>query len=537
MELKSFFAQDDQGNKLAGATCYVYQRGSETLVEGLLKANGVSLPNPFVTDVNGLAQLAAPNGLYDVRVVSGSRDYRITLQFNDVTEMVKAAEDAARQSESARDSANFNVGRKNSIAEGLRETVSGQSFTVLAPDARDYIVEYKNNNGVAIEVKKYPSADAIKEISDNFDQIAQRNGILFGVWDLANRLGLDLTTGGKLNIGNFKDVVGHILALEAKSFQDRNDRSGNLLSITDLADALALAIESDGSLIVKGRNILKELDAIKSGAANNKWITPSGDIMTWGDSMSENNWQKFLRELMPDRSIISGGVGGQKSGQIARRQGGVAPMVTIANNTIPASGGVSVSVDVPFMFNAQVVYGRLYGVNGTLSHVNSVLTFTRSQPGVAVQIDEVTPFILDQSEGYDFRTTVFWAGNNDDKAGFRPQIDGNVTRMVDFLKPQEKRFFVIGMAVADYSDRLKGTPYYSDTMALHQKWRERWPDNFIDITPLLQRHYDPNNPTDVQNLLDGCTPSSLRVDNIHLNDAGWRIVANHIHELLKQRGW
>ena len=387
------------------------------------------------------------------------------------------------------------------------------------------------------ELNFHSGVNAVEEVTDILSPIDERNNVMFGLWDLADKLGLDLSNDGKLNIGNFKDVVGHILALEAKSFQDRNDRSGNMLSITDLSDALALAIENDGSLTVKGRNILKELDAIQSGASNNKWITPSKQIIGFGDSMSENTWQRILRELMPDRNIISGGVGGQKSGQIARRQGGVAPMITIANNTIPASGGVSVLVDVPFMYNAQVVYGRLYGVRGALSHVNGALTFTRSRPGVAVQIDEVTPFILDQDDGYDFSTVIFWAGNNDFQPEFRPQIDGNVIRMVDFLKTQEKRFFVIGMAIADYSDRHKGTPYYSDIMALHQKWRERWPDNFIDITPVLQRHYDPNNPTDVQNLKNGCTPSSLRVDAIHLNDAGNRIVANHIHDLLIQRGW
>lgn len=70
---------------------------------------------------------------------------------------------------------------------------------------------------------------------------------------------LDLTTDGKLNLGNFKDVVGHIIALEAKSFQDRNDRSGNMLSMVDADNAIALAIESDGSPIFKGRNILKSL--------------------------------------------------------------------------------------------------------------------------------------------------------------------------------------------------------------------------------------------------------------------------------------
>lgn len=109
--------------------------------------------------------------------------------------------------------------------------------------------------------------------------------------------------------------------------------------------------------------------------------------------------------------------------------------------------------------------------------------------------------------------------------------------MVDYLKPQDKRFIIIGMAIADYPERRKGSVYYNDIMSLHKKWRERWPDNFIDITPILQRRYDPNNPTDVQNLIDGCTPSSLRVDEIHLNDAGQRIVAEAINAHLILRGW
>lgn len=254
--------------------------------------------------------------------------------------------------------------------------------------------------------------------------------------------------------------------------------------------------------------------------------------------MSENNWQRHLRVMFPDRDIYAGGVGGQKSGQIGRRQGGIAPMITATNNLIPASGSVAVTVDVPFMHSSQVLYGRLYGVHGTLSIVSGVYMFNRAKPGAAVQIDEITPFIISSTEyDYDFRTTIIWAGNNDYTAEFRPQIDANVTRMVEFLKPQDKRFIVIGMAIAAYSDRLKGTPYYTDIMALHKKWRERWPDNFIDITPILQRHYNSNSPIDVQNLKDGCTPSSLRVDDIHLNDAGNLIVAETIRDHINLRGW
>ena len=162
MELKNFFAQDDQGNKLPGATCYLYQRGTESVVSGLLKANGAPLSNPFTAGNDGLIQLAAANGLYDVRVVAGGRDYRIPLQFGDVTQMVFAAETAARQSESARDTINLAVGRKPDIATGLLQTAEGGRFTVIASNSADYIIEYEKRAGAAVEIKRYPSAEGVR---------------------------------------------------------------------------------------------------------------------------------------------------------------------------------------------------------------------------------------------------------------------------------------------------------------------------------------------------------------------------------------
>ena len=73
---------------------------------------------------------------------------------------------ARREAEAARDTFNLNVGRKADIAEGLRDTVFGQSFTVLAPDAEDFIIEYKNNSGVALEMKRYPSMLAVTAAMD-----------------------------------------------------------------------------------------------------------------------------------------------------------------------------------------------------------------------------------------------------------------------------------------------------------------------------------------------------------------------------------
>lgn len=606
MEVKNYFAQDSQGNAQPNATCYLYAIGTEDLVTGLTNINGQPIDNPFHSDSFGLIQFKAPNGLYDLRVVSGVRDYRIRVQSNDLSDSIGLATDQANRADSAAnsasisalsakaaaDAAQLSTGIYDTTALGLANTTSGQYFSVPSAKSSEYLILYKNNAGVPTLIKTYPSTQGVIDtIAEKFTDVNTRAGYIWGVLDAAQRLGIGLTTDGKFNIGSFKDVVGHITDLELNGPEERSTRSGylwgvldavdrlalgldvdgnlynkgrNILDeidatntsleealssilplqrdarsgylwgVMDAVDRLALALDTDGNLINKGRNILKELDSM----GDSKWITPSKNIATWGDSLSENAWQPFLRLLMPDRNIHNGGIGGQKSGQIARRQGGIAPMISITGNTIPASGGVVVSVDVPFLNNSTTLFGHLYGVFGSLTAVDQVHMFTRAFAGDPVQIDAITPFIISKTDyDYDFRTTIIWAGNNDYQSIYRPEVDGNVSKMVDFLKSQDKRFIVIGMAIAAYSDRLIGTPYYTDTMALHKKWREKWPNNFIDITPVLQRHYDPNNPTDVQNLLDGCTPSSLRVDEIHLNDAGKQIVADTIYKFMIQRGW
>ncbi|WP_152219708.1 hypothetical protein [Pseudomonas sp. SCB32] len=164
MELKTYFAQDAAGNTLGNATCYLYERGTEILASGLRKANGVTLANPFTTDATGLIQFAAANGLYDLRVTSAARDYRIAVQCNDVTDTISSVEAAASRAESARDVAQLSAGLKASIAEGLESTGDGHYFSVPAGGANDYLVLYQNKGGQAVEKGRYPSATAVQDV-------------------------------------------------------------------------------------------------------------------------------------------------------------------------------------------------------------------------------------------------------------------------------------------------------------------------------------------------------------------------------------
>lgn len=94
MELKNYFAQDALGNALPGATVHVYEPGTTTPVTGLQDAAGAPLANPFLADADALIQFAAPDGLYDLRVISGPRDYTIRVQCYDQTELANSTDPA-----------------------------------------------------------------------------------------------------------------------------------------------------------------------------------------------------------------------------------------------------------------------------------------------------------------------------------------------------------------------------------------------------------------------------------------------------------
>lgn len=85
MELKTFFAQDTSGNILPGATVTVYQADTLTLVTGLQDEDGAALSNPFTATSGGKVAFYAPDGLYDILVVSGGSSVTIRSQFADVS--------------------------------------------------------------------------------------------------------------------------------------------------------------------------------------------------------------------------------------------------------------------------------------------------------------------------------------------------------------------------------------------------------------------------------------------------------------------
>lgn len=109
MELKSFFAQDLQGNVIADPTVYIYTVGTTSVISGLEDENGDALTNPFTGSEFGQIVVAAPSGTYDMRVTGGGRDFTQRVQFIDLAEQIAEAEglvtDATNQANAAAASA------------------------------------------------------------------------------------------------------------------------------------------------------------------------------------------------------------------------------------------------------------------------------------------------------------------------------------------------------------------------------------------------------------------------------------------------
>jgi hypothetical protein len=250
VELKNFFAQDAAGNAMAGATCYLYQRGTETLVASLRRANGTPLPNPFTADAQGAIKFAAPNGLYDLLVTKGDRSYRIIVQCNDVSETVDAANAAAARAEVARDAAQLSAGLYADTAAGLVATANNQYFSVPSVEQSAYLTLYRNSSGAALYIKQYPSADALAASNRVLQNIVNPNLIsaINGAQDKRIPRGpLDIVSGLVVG-GMYKWYTTRAGVYETSEAPLIKASASPMLVLGDVGTGQSLSIASRGTI-------------------------------------------------------------------------------------------------------------------------------------------------------------------------------------------------------------------------------------------------------------------------------------------------
>lgn len=558
MELKTFFAQDLSGNVIPSPTVTVFQPGTTTRVTGLQTATGAALNNPFNGTTTGQITLAAPDGTYDLAISGGGRAITMRVRFVDVDadSVAAAAASALSASENAsgaqadriaaqaaRDAAFVNANVYSTVAAGLAAVADAVQFQVVSSDGVT-ITRYRRDSAVlATLVASYPAGSLLLS---GF----QRSGWSYAVADAENNLAIGVRPDGSFAIGGEEDVGAAIpgARLATTNFWGREGGDGYVFGIADSANNLAFAVLADGRVMYAGLELADkpQADLLSAAVFGSKFITCWGDSLTEGSGSTGNQTYPVQLATLTGLPTINEGFGGQVARQIICRQGGAATLVTVAGNLIPASGSVNVTLDVNLLAYPAAqsfsITGTLLGVRGTLTKdTGSSYTFTRLTAGSTVICPPATPFVVTQStrntssRNLDQGINIFWCGSNDVGTATIADVAGFIDLAVAKLQQSEKRFLVLGPIASNAVTSASGG--YAPMRAAVAQLRARYPSNFIDIHEVLIENYNPAIPQDVTDYANKVTPSSLRTDTIHLNNAGYAIVANTVFNHLTAKGW
>lgn len=292
----------------------------------------------------------------------------------------------------------------------------------------------------------------------------------------------------------------------------------------------------------------------------------SADLISWGDSLTAGaggdgvSYVNVLADLLAKDGytgkVRNAGVGGESSVTIAARAGAKPLSMRPVSGVIPESGRVEVVLEAldgamprPLLqgnfYDAGKYYGELSGVQGELviEPKSKRYFFIRLRSGPAVQVKESAPFETYFSEDRVSDIKIIWVGQNDpawvgvDWFTSKDQVRrANTLRAIEDAKAIAKtasngKYLVMSRVSADYD--LK--PY-------EDMWREAFGEHYVSARTymvkngLKQAGLTPTNQ-DLEDIKAGVVPSSLRSDKVHWNAKAYTVLAQHLYEVIKNKGW
>lgn len=337
----------------------------------------------------------------------------------------------------------------------------------------------------------------------------------------------------------------------------------NLAKYTAVAEVAKKAITS---VTADSASSSDSLNPTYESALVNSVVDYSEDaINCWGDSLTHgvgtsSNDKRYPMQLaaLSGKTVYEMGIGGETAALIAARQG--AWPIFVNNIIIPADttpvqigdantsgfvdglgsnlkmirqgGGTDASVNPCTIAGVQ---GSLTWTGSTYDDPSGTYTFTRLASGDAVAINrpaQLITYAMTQASGRRDNISVFWAGTNDKPDGITVQsVVSKIKVMKDFSR--SKKYIVIGLTSKSYMPDIVNV-----NVALLNEFGYR----FLDIRQYLIKYGlsdagiapTSQDNTDISN---GEIPTSLRSDDVHLNDSGYLIVAQQVYKKLQNLGY
>lgn len=426
-------------------------------------------------------------------------------------------------------------GVHNSVTELKKYGIDLRSFTAkdVIKDKSVYTIQYRTDGDYTIAVQYYNGYTKLFHIKVEQKKptvTEEGNTLIFG--DLDGLYNIRYAKGNYNTASEIKKVQGSVV-IRPEAIND------GYIRISDLSDGeYTFCVQyKDESYYYYHTTIEKEY----------------GRIICWGDSLTHGIYTAFddLAEYPYPRRLseLTGmevknyGIGAEAAEAIATRQGGLilaVKPVTIPSDTTP----VAVEL-ISDLYGTPTTIGQygfaainpvtIAGVEGRITRSGNSFYFTRTEAGNSVTLKGITQVftyaMLDKQEN---DIMVVWAGHNNN------YINGQGDRLIVVIDRMIKyhgngRYIIVGMTAE------RRAPAYKDINAALAK---KYGSNFVDAQPYLA---DPQRLTelgitpsakDLNYLSRGWTPPSLlAADDLHLNQAGYDIIAKLVYDKIVELGY
>lgn len=270
---------------------------------------------------------------------------------------------------------------------------------------------------------------------------------------------------------------------------------------------------------------------------------PPSQVVAWGDSLTYGltqlggvwgqarpTWLETVGASLgvPTKNF---GVPSQGSAEIAVRQGGLQPRVTLSGGRIPAKSRTPIRIDAinpPDGWSqyadagTMTMHGVLGDVPGTLQHtltpgVDAFAFVPDVPPDTDISVPAASAFSGDEGADYRGCFEIIWAGNNNSAQS--AAITRDVASMVSSL-PDSKRYLIVGI-IPGISAALAQA--YGPRFVDLRRWLATDGMAAAGVVPTV---------ADRDAVASGRIPPSLTVDGTHFTQAAYTAIGRHLASLI-----
>lgn len=314
-------------------------------------------------------------------------------------------------------------------------------------------------------------------------------------------------------------------------------QSDYVYGIKDSADKIAFGIKKSGEVVVTlDKNTLPIWSTLDT-------IVESADSYVFSMSDSDGNKQVY-------RQMKSTGITTQLT---SAGSNNFQPILTMDSSrvvfrsdrsgvervySVPLAGGA----ETPAMVKSDIVcWGDSLTAQGYPAKLSLILGRPVTAFGYGGENSTQIAAHMAATPDYSAHTAIIWVGRNNAQA---PEglaaLEADLANMVDYLTALNKRFLIMTVINGNWGTEGwegPGTNAYNYFLLFRDHIMSTYPNNFLDIRAYLVSQYDPGIPQDVNDYAHDTVPASLRSDPVHLNTAGYQLVAEQVANFITSKGW